>query len=777
MLLAAQMARAQEGPEILPGTALRPSPALQAPASRTSDKLPVILQADQIRARPDLDAVAEGHVELRRGGTVIRADRLSYDNADDLAKARGNVRISQAGNVFSGPEVQLHLQRFEGYFDQPDYFFAATQAGGHAQRIDFLGDHRIDAVGATYTSCPRDGSGDPPWLLSSDRVKMDFDTNTGVAEGAVLRFYGVPILGAPVMSFPLSDARKSGLLPPLMNFDTKSGFVVGVPYYWNIAPNRDATFTPTVMTRRGFALDTEFRYLEPSFHGLVDLNVLPDDRVSHETRRSLQLQHEGDTLMGLHYQANLLRVSDDAYWKDFPRSVPSLTPRLLALDALADRGFTFAGSDWLTYARVQRWQVLNNADPTSLIDAPYERSPQVGVRGSGRVGGWAGNGLEYSLETEVNRFTLPDTVNTAGRLTGDRWHALGSLSWPVSIPGGWLTPRLTVNAASYATDQAMSDGRRRASRVIPTFSVDSGFVFERDSRWFGQPMRQTLEPRLLYVNTPYRNQSSLPNFDAVGKDFNDISVYSENAFAGVDRVSDAHQLTAGVTTRWLDAKTGAETMRLGIAQRYLFRTQQITPSTEGGLTTEGGPTDQRFSDVLLLASSTLIPHWTVDGSLQYSPDSSRVSRSLMGVRYSPGPFRTVSMHYRYTRNASEQVDVGWQWPIYGPARKPGSGGGGSCTGSWYSVGWLNYNKRDSRLTDSLIGLEYDAGCWIGRVVAERVSTGRTEATTRVGIQLEFVGLSKLNLGANPLKVLKDNIAGYRLLREERTEPSASQIYD
>jgi LPS-assembly protein len=301
-------------------------------------------------------------------------------------------------------------------------------------------------------------------------------------------------------------------------------------------------------------------------------------------------------------------------------------------------------------------------------------------------------------------------------------------------------------------------------------------VLERDTSFFGRAMRQTLEPRLYYVNTPFHDQTLLPNFDASAKDFNFDSIFTDNTFSGVDRVSDAHQVTAGVTTRFIDPDTGAEILRLGLAQRYLLRDQLVTP--------DGAPLTRRFSDLLLLGSTTLVPSWTLDSSLQYSPDSRRIERSIVGVRYSPGPFRTLSATYRLTRGLSEQVELGWQWPIYGPTpdesrragRNNGEGtGGGSCRGSWYAVGRVNYSTLERRMTDSVGGFEYDAGCWIGRIVAERLSTGRSEATTRLLIQLELVGLSRL--GSNPLQVLKDNIPGYRLLREERVPAQTMTSYD
>jgi LPS-assembly protein len=423
-------------------------------------------------------------------------------------------------------------------------------------------------------------------------------------------------------------------------------------------------------------------------------------------------------------------------------------------------------------------------DPAARIEAPYERAPQIGARWSQRRGGF-----EFAFEGELNRFVNPADGTDTARPTAARAHALGSISRPYVTPGWSLTPKLSFNAASYALDDALPDGRRKLSRVIPTLSVDSAWLMERDTTWFGSAVRQTLEPRLLYVNTPYRAQDARLAFDAAPKDFNFESIFTENAFSGVDRVSDAHQLTAGVTTRFLDPQTGAEALRLGLVQRYLFRNQRITSdcvaSADPLAPPECTPLTQRFSDVLLLGSTTVVPRWTLDASVQYSPDIKRTVRSIIGARYSPGPFRTVGATYRLTRGLSEQLELGWQWPLYGPTpdvvgdsrlRSPdGRSSGSGCGGSWYSVGRINYSTRESRITDSVLGLEYDAGCWIGRVVAERLSTGRSEATTRLLLQLELVGLSRL--GSNPLQVLKDNIPGYRLLRDERPAPAPLSTYD
>ncbi|MFN0182871.1 MAG: LPS-assembly protein LptD [Aquabacterium sp.] len=741
---------------------LRLEPKLRPlPRGEALRRLPLFLRADQLRVRPDLDAVAEGHVEFRRGGSVIRSDRLDYDHALDRAHARGGVRIERDGNRYQGSELQLEVQRFEGFLLEPQYEFARTGAGGRAERIDFLDSARSMARGATYSSCPRDGGQQPDWQLVTQRVRLDFDANEGIAEGAVLRFLGVPILALPVLSFPLTDERRSGWLPPRLGIDSKSGVELAVPWYWNIAPQRDATLTPTVRTRRGFGIEGEFRYLSPRWRGEVALDWLPDDRVAGRSRLAGRLDHEGDGPVGSWYRLQWRHVSDNDHWKDFPGALQMLTPRLLPADARAERTLATPWGPALAYARVQRWQVLQSAD--AAITVPYQRSPQLGLLWSGApAAGW-----QARLQSEVNRFTLADPADV--RPQGWRAHVLADLRRPFGGSAWWVTPRLDLNAAAYAVDRPNTEGQRRMSRVLPSVGLEAGLVLERRTRWFGQAMQQTLEPRLQYVNTPFRAQARLPNFDAANRDFNLLSVFADADFSGIDRVADAHRLTLGATTRLTDATTGAEVLRLSVAQRVPLRDQQVTLTADG----QDGPASKRqVSDLLVEGRSTVWPGWTVEGAMQYDPDQARLTRSILAARWHPAPFQTVGATYRLARGLSEQMELGWQWPLYrGRAQPVGAAGG--CGGTLYGVGRINYSLRDSRITDSIVGLEYDSGCWIARVVAERLSTGRSDATTRLMLQLELVGLSRL--GSNPLQTLKDNIPGYRLLREPRGAADSSTI--
>jgi LPS-assembly protein len=755
------------------GAASRPAAAAQA----ASGPPRVQFEADSIRGRLEQDTVLQGHVVLRRDPLTIEADRIEYSAPSGLARARGDVRVKQNGDLYTGSYVQMDVQQLEGFILDPTYRFERTQAGGHAQRVDFLGRSRVSADGATYTSCPAPPADDPdavmPWEMSTRHIRLNFEANEGVAEAAVVRFYGVPILAAPVLTFPVTDERKSGWLPPSLELSNTRGLEIEAPYYWNIAPNLDATLTPGVSTRRGVALTSELRYLQPRWSGEATVFAMPNDRVAGVERpaggdrwASLWTQ-EGHLPGDTHYDWHVLRVSDDEFWKDGLHDVPSLTPRLLSgFGQLQRRGrVSLGGTDLgrtLWYARVQRWQVLQDrvdeADPLARFDAPYQREPQLGLLYEGE-----GGGFEWSATTEVNRFIHEDITFTRG----NRAHMLLSLARPFGDSGWRLTPRLSANVAGYDLDREtpLADGRTRAKRAVGTFSLDSAWSFERQTRWRNRAVTQTLEPRLLFVRTPFRDQTGLPNFDSAPLDFNATTVFSDNAFSGIDRVSDAHQVTGGLTTRLIDAETGAEAARFGIAQRYLLRDQLLTP--------DGAPLTQRSSDILLMGSTTALEHWTLDGTLQHSPEIDRLVRTIASARYSPGPFRTVNATYRLQRGVNEQLELGWQWPLSGLQRLWQRGTGNTCGGTLYSVGRVDYNLREKRIADSILGLEYDSGCWVGRIVAQRQSTALDQATNKLSVQLELVGLSRLAFGANPLRLLKDNIPGYQMLRDEAKPASAA----
>ncbi len=762
--------------------ALKSSPLLSEGGSAAPPEgSPTFVFGDRVSGRPDLETVIDGHAELRRDAKSMRADHIEYYQPDDQLKSRGNVRINNAGNRFEGPELELKVDRFEGFFTTPRYRFLGG-GNGQAERVDFIDDKHLSAQRATYTTCERgnEASWKPAWELSARRFDFDLDEDVGLAIGAIVRFKEVPIFAFPVVSFPLSDKRKSGLLPPTLGLGSLNGFEYRQPYYFDIAPNRDATFSPGLMTKRGVDLAGEYRYLDPAYKGQINANVLPGDTLRNRDRWSYSLQHLGaiDTgvsaIGALGLNLNLNRVSDNDYWRDFPIIAPGqVTQRLLTQDA----SLTWNRGYFTSAVRAVKYQTLQDVD--SPIIPPYDRLPQLTAAYT-RVDApllGLGDGFDWSAETDFTRFSADQKLTN--QPNGNRAFARLQVSRPWLASWGYVTPKMQLHATSYQFESPLANGATSASRMVPTFSLDSGLEFERDASLFGRSFTQTLEPRAFYVRTPFRDQSYLPNYDSGVNSFNFATVFTENSFVGNDRISDANLLTLGLTSRLLDPATGAEAVRLGIAQRLRFDDQQVTLPALGSTPVPGVlPVTDRVSDLLVGASVNWVPQWAFDSTVQYNPKIKQSEMASIGVRYNPSSYRTLSAAFRRQRNISQQVDVGWQWPIndlwgdQGRDLGPGRGQGG---GRYYSVGRLNYSTLEKKLVDAVVGIEYDGCCWIGRVVLQRSQNSTVTSNTRILFQLEMVGFSRI--GSSPLETLKTNVPRYQYLRDNVSPPSRFTTYD
>ncbi|WP_297753344.1 LPS-assembly protein LptD [Hydrogenophaga sp.] len=776
------LAQSGDGDEtpVEPGARLKSSRMLEESLPEEAlREAPVFISGDRIEGKTDGVTAVEGSAELRRHNIVIKGDRLQLDQPTNDARATGNVLINRNGERFQGPDVQINLDTYEGTFTQPTFELLKNNGKGDASRLEFLGKDRTDAYDARYSTCPRTPGADwmPAWLVRASRIEFDNVEEIGKATNGVLEFQGVPILGSPYFTFPLTDARKSGLLPPTLNLDNISGLELTVPYYLNIAPNLDATLYPTFMSKRGIDLGGELRYLQPTYSGQIRGAYMPSDQLRDADRWGYSYQHNQNlTGTGLALGAssslyvNLNRVSDDDYWRDFPRATTSLTTRLLANDVVASWGY----GPWSMSAGAYTWQTLQDVD--APITPPYDRLPMLTLRygrSDARLGGLGG--WDWSISNELTRFHSNPLLTS--QTNGTRAMMVAEISRRWLAPGWFVKPRAQLHSTYYSFDSPLSNGARSATRVLPTFSLDSGLVFERDASYLGRNFVQTLEPRAFFTWTPYRDQSLLPNYDSGLNDFNLASIFSENVFGGNDRISDTRALTLGVSSRLLDPGTGAEMLRVGVAQRYLFRDQNVYLPRASGQP-GGDPVKERLSDILVATRVQWSPSWALDTNVQFNPSSRESVRTTLGGRYTPGPYRVFSAAYRLLRGSSEQFDIGWQWPLndlWGESARDRVPGGGLGAGQWYSVGRVNYSVPDKKVVDLVAGFEYDAGCWLGRIVVERLQRSGASANQRILFQLEFSGFSRL--GSNPLRTLKENVPRYQYLREEINPPSRFQQYD
>lgn len=735
------------------GLRLKSQPTLTLTPPAEGEALPLFFEADRLQGRNDRETEAEGNVRLRRRGQAVYADRLRYDKSSDELAAEGQVRIESGPDVVEGGRLQYNLGSSRGAMEQPAYtlrktapapgerqLFREADARGTAERILFEGPGQYRAQRTQYTACE---PGNDDWYLRARELTIDKERDVGVARDASIAFMGVPIFYSPYFTFSLHQQRKSGILTPHYGSTTTGGAELTVPYYWNIAPNRDATISPRFMTRRGVLLNNEFRYLEPNYLGEVRAEVLPEDNARDGAQRwAYNIRHSQSLPQGWSGALDLQRVSDDTYFTDLSTQIAVTSQVLLPQQAVIGRVAPWGDSgNYGLSALAQRWQALQ-VDPLAPVTPPYNRLPQLTLTGTRQELLYT----DFDFYGQYVGFDHPTQVNAKRML------AYPSVSLPLQTAYAYVTPKLGVNVTRYSIGQN-TGGFTDRERTLPIFSTDSSMIFERDTSFGGAPYLQTLEPRLYYVYVPFRDQNGIPVFDSGPQDVNFATIYSENQFAGWDRINDANQLTAGVTSRFVATESGAERLRAGLAQRYYFSRQQVTLPGVAARTSNN-------SDLLAALSGTIARNWTADVGLQYSTYSSQTQKLNVGTRYQPRPGSVLNLSYRETINTLRQTDISTQWPM----------GGG-----WTGLARWNYSLLDNRTLEALVGTEYRAGCWSLRLVAHRFAITTQQASTTFFLQLELNGLSRI--GSNPMETLRRNIAGYARLDpnaqrpDERTSPS------
>ena len=686
------------------------------------------IDAERMDGVGEFEMTARGSAELKQEDMTIFGEFLKYNRELGWVDAHDGVRLQLGVDRFFGPKLRYNTFDDTGVFDDVQYVLRReSTARGSAEQIDFLGKDLYRMKKAVYTTCE---PGRDDWRLEADELELDYETEEGRAKHPRLRFFDTTILASPFAFFPLERSRKSGLLAPYYAHSNTRGIEVGIPYYWNIAPEYDYTITPIYMTKRGLLLKNEARYMDVRSRGEARVEYMPGDAELKRPRHGISWQHQTltpTTQLFIDYN----RVSDDRYFVDMASQVRQSSIGNLQQDAYVTHGGALFGSS-VSYGamfRVQKFQTLQ--DPNAPITPPYHRVPQVNFTPSRNdIGGF----MDATVPFEYVRFTHPTMVE------GSRVTASPTISAPLLAPGWFITPKAGVRSLAYGL-QNTGPGVATSPRVsIPWTSLDAGLIYDRDARWFGENLTQTFEPRLFYVYVPYRNQDAIPIFDTGLADFNFPQLFSENRFGGGDRFGDANQLTAAATTRFLQSG-GQEAFRATVGQRFYFEDERVALTPGAPLRSYG------HSDYLASIGGHLFRHLTFDTTAQYNPRDHRPERYTAAARYSPEIGKVASASYRYNRdpaNPIRQVDISGQWPI---------------RQGWYAVGRYNYSLLDKRLVDGIAALEYNAGCWVFRAAFQRIQAAAQVTSTAVFFQIVFTGAGELG-NDEVLTLLRRNVPGY-----------------
>lgn len=690
-----------------PGPALAPwRDATQATPDRSSS--PITLQAREFDAGDARAAEARGSVELHRADQLLMTELLRYDPATQTITMPGKVQYEDSVLHIKGNSADYSFLTESGHFSEIEYGLTGSSARGSAAEIVIDSENHFVLRQLKFTTCPGEN---PEWVLTADELELDFEKGVGIAKGAKLEFFDIPILYLPYMSFPIDDRRKSGFLYPFISTANDNGFEFSIPYYWNIAPNQDATITPRYFTERGAMVTAEYRFITRRTNGALNFDYLPSDKKTRELRYHYRFNH--DTRLSRRWASRIVvdRVSDDQFFQDFSNSLAAASRQYLRSNA----GITGSGRYWTFSAIADVFQVVDEAVPA--FNEPYRRLPRLAFNLDRPLGY---RGIRLQLDTELVYFDRD--VGT----TGSRFDIYPHIDWNIGTSWGYMRPSVGYRYTAYELDWHGQPGEESPDRGTEILSFDTG-LFMQKFRENG--MLQTLEPRLFYLYVPFEDQDDLPDFDSAPFTFGFSQLFHYNRFTGADRQSDANQLTIALTTRSIQQNTGHELWSLSFGQIIYFEDRRV-------IATGSEPLDDSASP--FIAEFVLHPNKQFSSRLsaQWDWQNSEIDVAILGVTHRSANGRRLGAEYRFRRDSLDQFDIRYYQPI---------------NERWRVLARVNYSLQDSDLLAAEAGFEYDSCCWSLRVVAKRFLRNREgDHRDAIYVQLLLKGLSHIGRRSAPL---------------------------
>ena len=664
------------------------------------------------------DAKFTGPIELRSGGRLLTAGNASFDSATGSFSVTDDVNFRDPESRVGGDSASYNTVTGQFVFKEAEFELQGVPARGTASEINVNRSGTLELKKVSYTTC---AIGNDAWMLRAAEIEIDQANGMGTARHARLAFKGVPFLYWPYFTYPVTDERKSGLLIPEFGTSDPRGFELAIPYYWNIAPQYDATFVPRYMSKRGLQLGSEFRYLTERNDGVLWGDYLPDDDRSGTDRwRYLVL---AQSMLGRGWRATIDAdgVSDSDYFQDLTNGQASTSQTNLERSVFAE----WFNRNWSVLLRYQGYQTIGDAIQPD--DEPYQRAPQLAVDGV-----WTDGlgGLDYRLVTDTTYFYREESVQ------GLRLHLLPEISWPFERNSFYLTPKAALFHSRYQLDDQTPGSPESPDVTAPILSLDSGVVLERTAG-SGQRWLVTLEPRAQYVYIPFEDQADLPVFDTILPDLTLVQLFRQNRFIGYDRIGDTNQMTLGLTSRFLDTSTGKERLTATLGGTQFFTGRDVV--LPGDL-----PTKDNSSDYIAEIGVNLYRNWNVDAAYQWNTAEHSTTRAEARLQWRPGQASVMNFGYRFRRDRLEQADVSFSVP---------------AGDRWSFVGRYSYSLREEEPLDRFLGIEYETCCWGIRMVARReIKRDSGETNNSFSIQLELKNFTSVGNSADSL--LDRGILGY-----------------
>ncbi len=687
-------------------------------ASKTTDKVKdaIYLEADSGSINPEGTSILNGNIVIQQNSTVFTADKANIERESTNIVASGNVVLTDTNFELESPLINYNLKNKTGTIKEAKYKIGTEGVRGKSQKIIQVDKDNLTLQDATFTSCPINQNS---WHLASGDIKLNRETQIGTAKNVTFNVGDTPIFYFPWLKFPINNQRLSGFLSPSVRLQSNAG--ITIPYYFNLAPNYDYTVSLTTLQNRGIQLNNEFRYLSEIHKGDLEYNFIPnDDSFNGEKRDYFKFNHLTRINKNTELKINAEGVSDEEYFDDFSTSLETSTRPALQrrLEIVNTR------EPWTLVAAVEDFQVLD-AD-----DDPYSKLPEFKLKYKPKT---APKDLKLEINSELIYFDRKNSI------TGIRADIKSKLSKKYGDESWFFKPTLSLQHSLYSLDNTI--GEKHLTRTLPTISLDGGLFFDREipsKKNNTSKYTQTLEPRLFYSYTPFKDQSNIPIFDTALSNFSESNqLFLENRFTGKDRIADTNQLTFAVSSRIQDRKNGNEIFKATIGQVFNLSDRKVT--LPGGTILTG-----KRSDLLLEFSGRLNDRFRIASTINLKSDNKSFTNYDLRLNYQDEKRRIANLSFRRLDDELKQVSFSTAFPI---------------NEQWSVVASTEHDTKNDRNLESLLGIEYQDCCWKTRLVAKRFLTSDNEDyETPIFLEFELKGLG--NIGKSATRQIKEKIYGY-----------------
>ena len=736
------------------------APHVVSTESKDADPTNNIIQISSKSSEANLgeEAKFSGDVTFTQGPRKIKADNATFNQKKEQLNADGNLVFQDSMFTVTANSLVARMKNNTATLKGAQYWLHGQQIHGDAKELQITPNNNLFLTDTSFTTCP---PSDRSWVLQAKKIKINGDDEWGEIWGAKLKVADIPVFYIPYMTIPVSDKRKSGFLFPKFSTSTTNGVEIATPYYWNIAPEYDLTFTPHYMSSRGLFLKTDFRYLAgESQKGKIDLEYLSKDHLiaGSPDRYLYHFEHQGAIDENWRVLANYTHVSDSNYFNDLPSDVFRATDNQLSRIG----ELSYFQQNWDASIRVQDIEVLGGHEE------PYQIMPQLNFN---YFAPSLWHNIDFSLASEITNFNADNKVNGAQSAT--RVHLEPSLTLPFYAPAGSVVSEVKL----YQTNYLQRDIRQslktpenlqlseNISRTIPQFRLYGQMNFERNLTLFDKNYRQTFDPQIQYLYVGYEDQSDIGIYDSGFLQDDFYGLFRDRRFSGLDRIANANQVTVGVTNRFYDEQN-EEQLKFSIGQIFYFENNKVTIPGQF----EAGE-QPSFSVLAAEMDAKLYQDFYFDGAIQFDTKESNVKKSEVSLEYRPNVNKLIQLNYRYvpdlinnnvgnTSGAEEnisQAGLRTAWPV---------------TDSVYFVGNWYYDLNEKRNIETYTGFQYESCCWALRLSYHyRIKTNFEDSDTpsieqrpefEHGFYLNFVikGLG----GSGPIGVsdmLNEGLFNYR----------------